>query len=75
MSTPVDHRTPLDRDRPIADPQRTATHAAAAVRVLEKRIARLEAAVFPHEQPINRTRPPRAPEVHVNGERNGNRTD
>lgn len=46
--------------------QRGVNHAAAAVRVLEKRIARLEAAVFPHQQHINRSRPP-VTEVRKNG--------
>jgi hypothetical protein len=63
---------PDDRSRE----QRGVNHAAAAVRVLERRIARLEAAVFPHEQRINRSRPPRATEVRNEGESDvRNRTD
>jgi hypothetical protein len=61
-------RNELDyaRAREPFDPRRGVNHASAAVRVLERRIARLEAAVFPHQEHINRSRPP-VTEVHRNG--------
>jgi hypothetical protein len=68
------NRDQLASDRAPFDPQRGVNHAAAAVRVLEKRIARLEAAVFPHQQHINRSRPA-VTEVRANGEDHGHHTD
>lgn len=54
------------RVREPFDPRRSVNHASAAVRVLERRIARLEAVVFPQQERINRSRPP-VTEVRSNG--------